>query len=291
MYTYLNQRYGLKNLIIEWAAAIINAIKTYQREDHDIALFGKILRNECDEEFRFIQQTVKETVIALLRSLIKEKYSTKPESVHSQMLESVLSGQVNMEVWQWKKIIEKMYDEDDYRLIEQQLQAKLQQKVIQANKQRPQTSMPTSVKNRPSSSTIMRRQTPRAQNQQMPGAAPEKLKFVTFLKTVLDFQLTEHEKFLSFFVSQFTSVDSDRDGVLTETQFIQLMHQISRLSDDDVVLLPPERIEHFLRVIDPHSNLKVTFSECVHLLSSESMSENAHGNEMTLLEFLSTCQR
>jgi hypothetical protein len=54
MYTYLNQRYGLKNLIIEWAAAIITGIKTFSREDHDVALFGKILRNECDEEFRFI---------------------------------------------------------------------------------------------------------------------------------------------------------------------------------------------------------------------------------------------
>ena len=54
MYTYLNQRYGLKNLIIEWAAAIINGIKAFIKEDHDIALFGKILKNECDEEFRFI---------------------------------------------------------------------------------------------------------------------------------------------------------------------------------------------------------------------------------------------
>ena len=54
MYTYLNQRYGLKNLIVEWAAAIINGIKTYARQDHDIALFGKILKNECDEDFRFI---------------------------------------------------------------------------------------------------------------------------------------------------------------------------------------------------------------------------------------------
>ena len=49
MYTYLNQKYGLKNLIVEWAAAII-----YIREDHDAALFAKILKNECDEEFRFI---------------------------------------------------------------------------------------------------------------------------------------------------------------------------------------------------------------------------------------------
>ena len=29
MYTYLNQRYGLKNLIIEWAASIISGIKKY----------------------------------------------------------------------------------------------------------------------------------------------------------------------------------------------------------------------------------------------------------------------
>lgn len=31
MYTYLNQKYGLKPLIVEWAASIINAIKTYLR--------------------------------------------------------------------------------------------------------------------------------------------------------------------------------------------------------------------------------------------------------------------
>ena len=43
MYTYLNQKYGLKNLIIEWAASIINGIKTYLKDDHDVALFGKIL--------------------------------------------------------------------------------------------------------------------------------------------------------------------------------------------------------------------------------------------------------
>jgi hypothetical protein len=54
MYTYLNQKYGLKNLIVEWAAALINGVKTFIREEHDAALFAKILKNECDEEFRFI---------------------------------------------------------------------------------------------------------------------------------------------------------------------------------------------------------------------------------------------
>lgn len=54
MYTYLNQKYGLKSLIVEWAAAIINGIKSYIHEDHEVALFAKILKNECDEDFRFI---------------------------------------------------------------------------------------------------------------------------------------------------------------------------------------------------------------------------------------------
>jgi hypothetical protein len=54
MYTYLNQKYGLKPLIIEWASTIITGVKSYLRDDHEITLFAKILKNECDEEFRFV---------------------------------------------------------------------------------------------------------------------------------------------------------------------------------------------------------------------------------------------
>ena len=63
MYTFLNQKYGLKALIVEWAASIINGVKTHLRKDHDVTLFAKILKNECDEEFRFIQQHVKDTLL------------------------------------------------------------------------------------------------------------------------------------------------------------------------------------------------------------------------------------
>jgi hypothetical protein len=44
MYTYLNHKYGLKNLIIEWATSIINGIKMYSAEDSDICLFGKVIK-------------------------------------------------------------------------------------------------------------------------------------------------------------------------------------------------------------------------------------------------------
>lgn len=87
MYTYLNQKYGLKSLIVEWAAAIINAVKTHIREDHEVALFAKILKNECDEEFRFIQIHVKETLLSLIKVMIKDKFPLKSEMAIKKMLE------------------------------------------------------------------------------------------------------------------------------------------------------------------------------------------------------------
>lgn len=119
MYTYLNQRYGLKNLIIEWAAAIINGIKTYLKEDHDVALFGKILKNECDEEFRFIQMHVKDTLVSLLKVLLKDKYPFKSEAELTKMIENIQN--TSMDEWMWRKIIEKMYDPKDYEILEQRL--------------------------------------------------------------------------------------------------------------------------------------------------------------------------
>lgn len=108
MYIYLNQRYGLKSLIVEWAAAIINGIKTYSKQDHDITLFGKILKNECDEEFRFIQLHVKDTLITLMKNFFKEKFPFKNEADISNMVEQVQQGKVDE--WMWKKVIERMYD-------------------------------------------------------------------------------------------------------------------------------------------------------------------------------------
>jgi hypothetical protein len=79
MYTYLNQKYGLKALIVEWAASIINAVKTYLRQDHDVTLFAKILKNECDEEFRFIQLHVRDTLVQLVKVILKDKLPLKSE--------------------------------------------------------------------------------------------------------------------------------------------------------------------------------------------------------------------
>lgn len=116
MYTYLNQKYGLKNLIIEWIVAIVNGIQRFHTEDHDVALFGKILKSECDEEFRFIQMHVKDTLYNLLKVLLKDKYPFKGEVEINKMLDQIQQGAIDE--WMWRKIIEKMYDPEDSNILE-----------------------------------------------------------------------------------------------------------------------------------------------------------------------------
>ena len=48
MYTYLNQKYGLRSLIVEQASAIIRAANKFCDSDNDVAVFVRILR--CHSE-------------------------------------------------------------------------------------------------------------------------------------------------------------------------------------------------------------------------------------------------
>ena len=58
LYTYLNHKYGLKQLVIEQSKNLIAAIAHYQESDHDVHLFGLVLRHDIEEEFRTRQQAM-----------------------------------------------------------------------------------------------------------------------------------------------------------------------------------------------------------------------------------------
>jgi hypothetical protein len=54
-----------------------------------VTLFAKILKNECDEEFRFIQTHVRDTLGNLLKILLREKYHLKSEAEIAAMCEHI----------------------------------------------------------------------------------------------------------------------------------------------------------------------------------------------------------
>ena len=111
MYTFLNQRYGLKSLIVEHASAIIQAVNKYSTIDNDVLVFGKIIRNEIDEEFRFVQKQLKETVVELLRVKLKGTFHLKTDAQIARMVISRCRGYVEPE--EWKDIIRYMYNHED----------------------------------------------------------------------------------------------------------------------------------------------------------------------------------
>ena len=135
MYTYLNQKYGLKSLIVEWAASIINAVKTYLREDHEVTLFAKILKNECDEEFRLIQMHVKETLVKLVEVIYQDKFPLKSKQDVQSYLEQTQNGKI--EDWIWTKILDKMYEDQDAQALQEQIkniiEERTKQHIIQEN--------------------------------------------------------------------------------------------------------------------------------------------------------------
>lgn len=77
MYKYLNKRFGLKKLVIEYSTSIINGIKRYASIDNDIAFFAKVLQNKVDENFRYYLNDIKNTVRTNLRRILQEKNKTK----------------------------------------------------------------------------------------------------------------------------------------------------------------------------------------------------------------------
>ncbi|CAD8115598.1 unnamed protein product [Paramecium primaurelia] len=240
MYSFLNQKYGLKSLIIEWATSIINALKKYSAEDNDVAVFGKILRNECDEEFRFVQTQVKNTMQELLKMYLRGKFPLKHQAEIKEMLNQRINGQLYEE--EAVDIIKYMYNQEDSEL----LLNKLKSYYIVPHK------------------NPDRRLTREEQLSLLQEKDKYKLEYSVFQKIILDFQLKSHEKYLKKFIITFKQMDTDANGIIDENEFRNLIDVLNFGAGD-------LEIEKYLNIIDPYSHQQITFSQCVTLFSSESV--------------------
>lgn len=264
MYTFLNTKYGLKNLVIEWAASIIQGIKKFSFDDNDIAVFGKILRNECDEEFRFVQIQVKETVSELLKYYIRERHPLKQDTEINEMLKAKQKGSVLEE--EWSEIVRYMYNDADSDLL-----IKVVRQLIDTN---------DLVENRSKPKTREEVRAAKASERHRKGS----VKFKDFLKVLLDFQLKGHEKFLAPFIVVFRSVDRDDDGLISEQEFRRMVVLMEiGLHEDDVSRL--------LQAVDPFNTQQIPFTKCVASFSSvrpiqELVSSGEGDEQITILQRL-----
>lgn len=64
-----------------------------------MALFGKMLKNECDEEFRFVQKQVRDTVNDLVKVFVKRRNTNKPEKEIQALVKQKINGVITESEW------------------------------------------------------------------------------------------------------------------------------------------------------------------------------------------------
>ena len=107
----LKSKFGLKSLIFESMFSLLMSLKYYQEKDNDIAVFLYILRNECDEEFRFSQNQIWKTLKELLRIFIYEFQPFSQQKQIEQVLSTKIQGHISSR--EVVEIINYLYNKKD----------------------------------------------------------------------------------------------------------------------------------------------------------------------------------
>ena len=320
MYTYLNQKYGLKNLIIEWASSIINAIKMYSSEDCDINLFGKILRNEQEEDSRLVIDNLKNNVSELLEYYLTNKNPFKSKTEIKKLLKNKKEGILLEE--EWKGIINYIYSEEDADIIQNKIINYIKKKnekniipltiysqtgvgpsdifnltsgnsnnnILQNLSTFNYNSNNNNLNNSNSMNYLLsyhsnNKKLSREEIYNITKLGEEmNISYKDFLRLLCIYQIKNRDKYLKNFVKLFRKYDNDLDGILNEDEFSNLIRDIPYCKNNE-----DEYIFKFLSIIDPFNNKKITFSECVSILSMEIIDNNNNDiknnkNQVSLLD-------
>eukprot|EP01022_Parablepharisma_sp_SALTPOND_P016782 TRINITY_DN2542_c0_g1_i1.p1 TRINITY_DN2542_c0_g1~~TRINITY_DN2542_c0_g1_i1.p1 ORF type:complete len:483 (+),score=72.66 TRINITY_DN2542_c0_g1_i1:2084-3532(+) len=243
MYTYLNQQYGLKNLILDWTKAILDALAKFSPVDSEVALFAMVLRNECEEGFQYTFLQVKADIIEVLKDHVraKRKYITEEE------LETVIGEIVKNPVGEdiWREIVGKLCVPSDQPMLISKIKEKIQRE------------KPTQPERSSRHKKIAREIEP------VQKRPEQKLLFGELQNLLLEYMLVRHELNIQKFVDIFKRVDQSGNGVLDEDGFRDLVQMLE-------IEIEPALVNKLLATLDPYKNQKITFSDCLAVFSTVS---------------------
>ena len=132
------------------------------------------------------------------------------------MYDNIVNGYI--EQWIVQKIIDKMYEVDDQMVLQAMFQEIMNHRNTNPSLQK---KLEQGLLNAVFKKQKLTREE-QAQHQQQ-QQKPEKLLYTDFLKCILDFQYSEHIKFLSNFLDIFKSIDLGKHGIINEEQFNGLL--------------------------------------------------------------------
>ena len=277
MYKFLNNKYGLKNLVIEWSSSIITGIKMYSSTDSDINLFSKILKNKVEEGQKLVVIKLKSTIKELYDMYIKNKSRLNPNKGKNKLNEAEIENILNsfnenilLNEDEWKNIIKSIYNEEEYKILIKYIINKISDK-NEIEKKNYINNLMSKKK-----SQVTRDDLEFANRKKFPF----KINYKEFVNILTGYQITYREKYLSNLHKLFVKYDEDSVGVLNENGFKKLLNSI-----DFIRKQGGDYMKKLLNKIDPHSYNNITFTEIVDLFSKE-MIINEDGLTMNILDKL-----
>ncbi|KAJ8609136.1 hypothetical protein CTAYLR_006050 [Chrysophaeum taylorii] len=231
MYAFLNQRYGLKTLIVDVAASIRKTAAEHAPADVEICAFVKVLENSLDEPFLEVLSTLKASIRRLLRAKLAVDMKRKSERQVEAALAARLADSPVREA-EWQYIITDLYERADHKRV----QALLRRKTEGDDGVNPGG-----------------------------GGARRALPYETLVQLLMSYQLAKQQRHLEPIVEGFKARDDDNDGVLTRDAFADLMRDASiwgRTKDEDEVL-------DVVAEADPYETGVVTFSSAAQSANAD----------------------
>ena len=251
LYHYLNNKYGLKNLVIEYASGIIQGIRDFSKKNSEVMLFGKILRNEIEEQEILIIAKLKETIHEFLTYYYQSKFQYKSKNEIDNLVKKCKIGLLNDE--QWKNIVAFLFSDNENDL--NNLMEKIQKYIDKQN------------------NTI--------ENNQKYGNS---ISYQKFIQLVIDYQIKIRSIYLKKFNSIFKIVDNDHDGIITDYEFIKLVEMSNVYSSKEELEM---KTQMMLKELDKYSNRIIIYNDIINLWNKEMTVDEMTGEKLSLLDKLS----
>ena len=259
LYTYLNVKYGLKPLIYENIQKILTGIKNFSSIDSEIFLFGKILRNEIEEDSKYFYEILRNNIINILTNFNKNLNSLKSYEEIKNIINQKITGKITYE--ECREILYKLFEYNDANLLEEKIIEYINQK--KENYYNNDSDINIKInRNKLTREEIINNEI------QKENKLNNEIDFNYVVKICHEFQIKIREKYLIKFKNVFDKVDIDNNGIINEQEFIVLIKQFGIFNEEE------GEIERILNDIDPYGNGKITFSQIIRYFSNERYDKN-----------------
>lgn len=246
--TYLRKQYGLQSLLEQHALSIMRATNYYAERNNDVKVFQKIINNEFEEDFRFVQTSLKSSVEKLLRAYLRDTHKRKSVAWIDRLLKKRTSKTGIIYEKEWTDILKYMYNVEDAMNLTCMLKEMVdQQESDAAQNYKPIRGQPRQLLSK---------------NNTNDSSSKYVIRYLEFEQVLLNFQLKGHEQFLRQFCRVFRQFDPHAKGLLDEKQLRLLVLKVNPNKTH-------EELDRLVATVDPYNNQLITYSQIVNVLQDE----------------------